>query len=49
MPGFQLNPQQISDFKKNGYLIVENFLNPAEVTKFSGIALADNVMQKKCD
>ena len=46
MPGFQLNPQQISDFEKHGYVIVENFLNPAEVSKFSSIALADNVMRK---
>lgn len=44
MSSFQLTEQQISDFKKEGYVIIGDFLTSEEVDKLSGIALNDSVI-----
>ncbi|MBC7949985.1 MAG: phytanoyl-CoA dioxygenase family protein [Chitinophagaceae bacterium] len=46
MPNFQLNNQQISDYHRDGYLIVENFLSGEEADKLYRIATEDGTMQK---
>jgi phytanoyl-CoA hydroxylase len=44
MSSFQLIEQQVSDFKKEGYVIIRDFLTSEEVDKLSGIALNDSVI-----
>ncbi|SRR5579871_5785971 len=46
MSTFQLTPQQIADYHRDGYLIVSNFLNDEEVKKLYNIAIEDDVMRK---
>ncbi len=46
MQSFQLTQQQISDFEKDGYIIVKKILAEDEVAKLSGIAFGDTAMQK---
>src|SRR5579871_2408353 len=46
MANFQLTQQQIADYKRDGYLIVRNFLSSAEVEKLYGIATGDDTLSK---
>jgi phytanoyl-CoA hydroxylase len=41
---FQLSPQQIADYHRDGYLIVKNFLSGEEIEKLYGIATEDEVL-----
>ncbi|HWB93041.1 MAG TPA: phytanoyl-CoA dioxygenase family protein [Puia sp.] len=43
---FQLTPQQISAYERDGYLIVPNFLSPAEIDKLYAIATGDELLRK---
>jgi phytanoyl-CoA hydroxylase len=46
MSNFELTPQQIADYNRDGYVIVRNFLNSDEVKKLYAIATEDNMMRK---
>ena len=46
MPQFQLTQQQLADYKKDGYLIVRNFLAPGEIEKLYDIAIGDDTLRK---
>lgn len=46
MANFQLTPQQLADYARDGYLIVRNFLKKEEVDKLYVIAIEDNAIQK---
>ena len=46
MKNFQLTPAQVSDYEKDGYLIVRNFLSSPEIDKLYGIATGDEVLRK---
>jgi phytanoyl-CoA hydroxylase len=46
MTHFQLNDQQIAQYHRDGYLIVKNFLQPAEVSKLYKIAIEDDAVKK---
>jgi phytanoyl-CoA hydroxylase len=46
MPGFNLTEIQVSSYKKDGYLIVKNFLNTEEIRKLQTIAFEDGLMRK---
>jgi len=46
MANFQLTPHQISDYHRDGYLIVRNFLSAAEADKLYRIATEDDTMRK---
>jgi phytanoyl-CoA hydroxylase len=46
MPNFQLTTSQIADYHRDGYIIVKDYLNAAEVGKLQEIAFADGVMRK---
>ena len=46
MANFQLTPQQIADYHRDGYLIVKNFLTKDEVSKLYNIAIEDDTMRK---
>jgi len=46
MKHFQLTQQQISDYHRDGYLIVRNFLNDEEISKLYKIATNDETLQK---
>ena len=46
MTNFQLTPQQIAEYHRDGYLIVRNFLNKEEVNKLYNIAIEDDTMRK---
>ena len=46
MKHFQLTQQQISDYHRDGYLIVPNFLNDEEISKLYKIATNDETLQK---
>lgn len=46
MPGFQLTPQQVADYHRDGYLIVPHFLSTAETDKLYRIATGDDTMKK---
>ncbi|MFD1875615.1 phytanoyl-CoA dioxygenase family protein [Hymenobacter bucti] len=41
-----LSPEQIQQYHQDGYLIVRNFLSPAEIDKLHGVALEDSAMSK---
>lgn len=43
---FQLTPQQIEAYHKDGYLIAKNFLSQPEVDKLYSIATGDDTLQK---
>ncbi len=46
MSQFHLTQQQIDDYKKDGFVIIKNFLREDEVNKLYKIATDDNVLQK---
>ena len=46
MSNFELTPQQIADYNRDGYVIVRNFLNSDEVKKLYAIATEDDMMRK---
>ena len=46
MSNFQLTPQQIANYKKDGYIIVKNFLTEPEVNKLYAIATGDDAVRK---
>jgi ectoine hydroxylase-related dioxygenase (phytanoyl-CoA dioxygenase family) len=46
MANFKLTPAEVSDYSRDGYVIVRNFLQPAEVNKLYTIAIEDDTMQK---
>ena len=46
MKDFQLTPQQIADYHRDGYLIVRRFLSKAEIDKLYGIATEDGSLRQ---
>ena len=46
MAHFQLSPQQIESYKKDGFVIVKNFLKSEEVNKLYLIATGDNTLRQ---
>jgi len=46
MSNFQLSTQQIETYKKDGYIIVKNFLQQEEVNKLYAIAIGDDTLRK---
>lgn len=46
MSHFQLTSQNIADYKKDGYVIIKNFLQTEEVNKLYEIATGDDTLQK---
>lgn len=46
MNHFQLMPQQVSDYDRDGYIIIKNFLSSPEIDKLYGIATGDNLLRK---
>lgn len=46
MPNFTLTPQQISNYHRDGYLIIKNFVSSQEVNKLYKIAIEDDTMKK---
>jgi phytanoyl-CoA hydroxylase len=46
MSNFELTPQQIADYNRDGYVIIKNFLNNDEVKKLYAIATEDDMMRK---
>ena len=43
---FQLSAAQITDYNKDGYLVVKNFLDANEISKLQQIAFDDGAMRK---
>ncbi|MEP6726689.1 MAG: phytanoyl-CoA dioxygenase family protein, partial [Bacteroidota bacterium] len=46
MTKFKLTPAQVSDYNRDGYVIIRNFLQQEEVSKLYKIAIEDDTMQK---
>ncbi|HLY70647.1 MAG TPA: phytanoyl-CoA dioxygenase family protein [Puia sp.] len=46
MSTFELSKQQIADYNRDGYVIIENFLKADEVKKLYNIAIEDDMMRK---
>lgn len=46
MSNFQLSPQQIQRYKRDGFLIVKNFLQEKEISKLYAIATGDDTLRK---
>lgn len=46
MSTFRLSQQQVESYKKDGYVIVKNFLEKKEVDKLYKIAIADDTLRK---
>jgi phytanoyl-CoA hydroxylase len=46
MNDFQLTPQQVAAYERDGYLIVRNFLSSSEIEKLYGIATGDDILRK---
>ncbi|HEY4110484.1 phytanoyl-CoA dioxygenase family protein [Puia sp.] len=46
MKQFQLTQQQQAGYQRDGYLIVRNFLTPAEIEKLYAIATGDDLLRK---
>lgn len=46
MTHFQLTPQNIADYEKDGYVIIKNFLHEEEINKLYKIATGDDTLQK---
>jgi phytanoyl-CoA hydroxylase len=46
MANFQLTPQQVADYGRDGYLIVKKFLTKEEVDKLYSIAIEDDAIRK---
>src|ERR1700753_116739 len=44
MADFQLSPQQIADYHRDGYLIIKDFLTKPETDKLYGIATEDEAL-----
>lgn len=42
----ELTPQQLSDYQRDGFLVVKNFCSPAEIDKLYSTALNDDAMRK---
>ena len=45
MQDFQLTPQQVAGYHRDGYLIVKNFLSQPEIDKLYRIATGDEVLR----
>src|SRR5258708_747499 len=41
-----LTPEQLSDYDRDGYLVIRDFCSPAEISKLYAAALADEAMSK---
>jgi ectoine hydroxylase-related dioxygenase (phytanoyl-CoA dioxygenase family) len=41
-----LSPEQLSDYDRDGYLVIRNFCSPAEISKLYAAALQDEAMSK---
>jgi hypothetical protein len=41
-----LTPEQLSDYDRDGYLVIREFCSPAEISKLYAAALADEAMSK---
>ncbi len=46
MAQYQLTPQQTAAYHQDGYVIVKNFLTPAEINKLYAVATGDDTLQK---
>ena len=46
MPHFKLSPQQIESYNNDGFIIVKDFLQDAEINKLYAIATGDGAMSK---
>jgi len=46
MANFQLTPQQVAGYQRDGYLIVKSFLQKEEVDKLYAIAIEDDAIRK---
>lgn len=46
MAAFQLSAQQIESYKKEGFVIVKDFLNSVEINKLYSIATGDNALRQ---
>ena len=46
MPAFQLSAQQMESYKKDGFVIVKDFLNSEEINKLYSIATGDNTLRQ---
>jgi phytanoyl-CoA hydroxylase len=46
MAAFSLTPEQIASYRKDGYVIVQNFLQPAEIEKLQQVAFDDALIRK---
>jgi hypothetical protein len=46
MANFQLTPQQVAGYHRDGYIIVKNFLTKEEVDKLYSIAIEDDAIRK---
>ena len=46
MSNFELTPQQIAVYNRDGYVIIKNFLNSDEIKKLYTIATEDDMMRK---
>ncbi|MEO6845413.1 MAG: phytanoyl-CoA dioxygenase family protein [Ginsengibacter sp.] len=46
MSSFQLSTQQIESYKKDGFVIVKDFLNSEEINKLYSIATGDNTLRQ---
>lgn len=46
MSSFQLSPDQIESYKKDGYVIVKSFLSEKEIDKLLAIATGDEMLRK---
>ncbi len=49
MSGFQLTNAQLSDYHRDGFVIVENFLNGDELELLCNIARADHELQHETE
>jgi hypothetical protein len=43
---FQLTPEQIAAYHRDGYVVVKNFCSAKEIEKLYGTALQDDAMRK---
>src|SRR3982074_1505101 len=46
MANFELTSAQVSDYNRDGYVIIRRFLQQEEVNKLYSIAIEDDTMQK---
>src|SRR6478752_5779470 len=45
MPPFNLSPEQVKTFHRDGYIIVKKFCSKKEIDKLYGTAIEDNAMR----